>query len=167
MRPRTSVRLSDASGEEGTILADPTEQAVDPFVGADLRPPAEPALRLADVGHEDALVAGAPVGVGRPERAPEGMLQLGDQRAQAQRVVGPAADVEDLALHVVDPRQGALVDVHQVADPEHVADLLAVAENRERLPRRRRHAEPGDPTLILNSKLTRTIDARLSKYNCF
>ena len=76
---------------------------------------------------------------------------------------GPAADVEDLARDRVDPVDGPLVGVDQVADPERVADLLAVAEDRERLARGRRHAEPGDPALVLDAELAGAVDARLAE----
>ena len=57
--------------------------------------------------------------------------------------------------------QRPLVEVDQVIHPECVADLLAVAVDRERLAGRRRDAEPGDPALVLNAELPRPVDARL------
>ncbi len=57
----------------------------------------------------------------------------------------------------------ALVGVDQVADPERVADLLAVAEDRERLAAVVAQAEPGDPALVLDAELPRPVDARLAE----
>src|SRR4051812_18315069 len=145
--------------EEAAVLADPPEQAVHALGGADAGRPAEQAPGLADVGHEDALVARPPVGAGRVEGPAERPLQHGHQLVQAQGVAGPAAEVERLARDRVDPLEGPLVGVDQVVDPERVADLLAVAEDRERPAHRRRDAEPGDPALVLDAELPRPVDA--------
>ena len=91
------ARCFSPRAEQLVILADPGEQPVDPLGGRDLRGPAEQPPGLADVGDEDALVAGPPVGEGRVERPAEGAVERGDQLEQAQRVRRPAADVEDLA----------------------------------------------------------------------
>ena len=118
-------------------------------------------LGLADVGDEDPLVSGPPVRERRVVRPAEGAIERGDQLPEAQRVGRAAADVEDLAPDRVDPLEGPLVGVDQVADPERVADLLAVAEDRERLVERRGDAEPGDPALVLDAELPRPVDAGL------
>jgi hypothetical protein len=53
--------------EQVGVVADPVDQATDALGRRDSGLPAEPAFGLADVGHEDALVARAPVVVGGVE----------------------------------------------------------------------------------------------------
>ena len=78
-------------------------------------------------------------------------------------LAGPPPMLKTSPLDLVDPLQGALVDVDQVADPERVADLLAVAEDGERLAGRRGDAEPGDPSLVLDPELAGAVDAALAE----
>ncbi len=101
--------------------------------------------------------------VGGVERPAELPFQPRHQLAQAQRVGRPTADVEHLASDRVDPLVGGLVGVDQVVDPERVADLLAVAEDRERLAGDHRDAEPGDPPLVLDPELPCPVDAALAE----
>src|SRR5262249_7018690 len=107
--------------------------------------------------------SGSPVGERRVESAAQGTFKHGNQFEQAERVRQAAAEVEDLPPDRVDPAEGRLVGVEQVVDPERVAHLLAVAEDREWPPGDRRHAEPGDPALIFDAELPRAVDARLTE----
>src|SRR5262249_9029088 len=147
------------------VLPDPAQEPPEALVEADAGRPAQQAGRLADVGHEDALVAGPPGGEGRVQGAAQGPLQPPDPLPAAHRAVRAAAQVQDLAADVVDPPERRLVGVDQVADPEGVADLLAVAVDGHRRAGGRGHAEPGDPALVLDPELAGPIDARLSEYD--
>src|SRR5262249_42327412 len=101
----------------------------------------------------------SPVGVAGVKRPAQVALQFGDQLTQAQCVGRSAAKVEDLAGDYIDALKRPLVGVDQVTDPERIANLAAVAEDGERLAERGSNAEPGDPALIFNAKLTSAEDA--------
>ena len=104
-----------------------------------------------------------PVGERRLQATAEPPLDPLDELEQAERVGRAAADVERLAADRIDPLQRARSSVDQVADPEHVANLLAVAVDRQRLTGQGCDAEPGDPALVLDAELPCAIDARLAK----
>src|SRR4051812_42987832 len=101
--PRVPARPPTSRREQRTVLSDPGDEPVHPLVDRRLGAPAEEALGLADIGDEDALVAGAPVGVRGFQVAAELAGELRHKLAEAQRVRRPAADVEDLAGDRVDP----------------------------------------------------------------
>ena len=142
---RRSSSTPTANGSRGPSRA----SARRPRVGRHRRLPAE--QRARPCGCRRRRRAGRPAASRRSAGSsgrPKSCSSLRDQLAQAERVGRPAAEVEDLARDRVDPLRGALVGVDQVADPERVADLLAVAEDRERLAessrrRRTRRSSPG------------------------
>ena len=76
---------------------------------------------------------------------------------------GPAADVERLPGDGIAMFIRRFVSARQVVDVQHVAHLLAVAVDRDRLAQHRGDGEPGDPALVLDAELARAVDAGLAE----
>src|SRR5689334_5297006 len=98
------------------------------------RPPqVERAPRGLRVGHVPALIALAPILEAELDFAPDDRADLVDQLKQADGILRSAAEVECVPRNAADIVERRDIGVHRVADVEDVADLLAVAVDRDRL----------------------------------
>src|SRR5436305_6623623 len=151
----TAARTATSGGSRGqAALADqPVAQGADPVGGRDAGPPAGHRTKRAGVGDVVALVALAPRAAHHRRRLAGELLDLGEQLAQAQTVGRPAADVERPPGQPLAPARSAQERVDEVVDVEHVADLLAVAVDGDRLAVERPDQEVSDPALILGAEL--------------
>ena len=66
--------------------------------------------------------------------APEPPLEHLDQIEQRQNSAGPSTDIECLLRDLVGRAECGLVSAQQIIDMQHVAHLLAVAEDGDVLP---------------------------------
>ena len=98
-------------------------------------------------------------GQGRPEQ----VLESIDEFENAQRVPDAAADVEGLALNRIDLPTRSFKRCHEILDEQCIANLHAIAIDRDGLALHRSTHEMSDPTLILVAVLMRAIDAAHAK----
>src|SRR5437763_11029448 len=129
----------------------PSVQTADAFVDADLRPPAGKAAELADVADIPALVADPPIAKGDRRTTPVQHGDAVDQLQQAQRVFRPAADIERLAGDLRQAPFGDQKRLDLILDKQRVADLLAIAIDRDRLAAGGAQQETRKPAMMLSA----------------
>src|SRR4051812_43197340 len=82
-----------------------------------------------------------------------------EQLAETDRIGGAAPEIEGAPGDTVDPLPRAEIGLDGVGDVEHVADLVTVAVERDRLAFERADQEVRDPALTLGAHLAMAVDA--------
>src|SRR5690606_11445562 len=87
------------------------------------------------------------------------LLDGGQDLVDADCIGGATAKIEGAPTHPVDAVQYGPIGCDCVVDEEDVADLLAVAVNRDRFTLQCGDEEMRDPALVFGAELARTVDA--------
>src|SRR4051794_38854053 len=168
---REASALPTGTGGPGAALprlavGQPIGQARDAVAHAHRRAPAGHLLELAGVGDEVPLVARPPRVVSDGGGSTDPIADELEQLQEADGVVRSAPDVEHpsrLARHRA-LRQQQRFD--QVVHEQDVADLTAIAIERDRPAIQRLNEEMRDPPLVLGADLVRAINAAHAEHDC-
>src|SRR2546427_8112384 len=116
-----------------------------------------------DIADVDFLIPGSPTVIRRSERALHIELKILEELLNRNGVIWSAPDVVDATGSAIDMLERGVISVQQIVDEEHVTDLFAVPVDAEASLQVRRDSEPRDPSLVLDPKLSITVDTGLSK----
>src|SRR5215216_3884693 len=139
---------------------------MDAFLHTDLWLPAQFLFRFANIGVEDALVAGTPVAArylnGISQQSLEHRTKL---RPHRHDILRSAAHVVDLARGNIDLFNRGVIGIQKVIYVQDVAHLLAIAIDRDGTTRHGSDDKPCHPALVLDAELTRSINAALAQHH--
>src|SRR5262249_45058367 len=125
--------------------------------------PFQKSLRLLEIAHKYRLISGPPITPLQRDPHVKVLFEVAEELEQRHYVAWPAANIEGLARCGFATFECCLVRAGQILHVKHVARLFSVTINRNFLSNNRRDCKPCDPSLILDAKLPRTVDAALSK----
>src|SRR3954469_13376354 len=94
------------------------------------------------------------------------LLDAGQEFVEAEGIVRTAAEIECPARHGFDPVQAEQISPHGVVDIQHVADLIAIAVNRDWLAFMGTDEKMRHPTLVFAAILMRAVEAAHAQHSC-